>query len=203
MLWFVFNLRNFHKLQNVSGNNPKKTQKLNRQERRAYEREQSKKTKRKIDWNKVKKSFISILLVGFSFTVLIFCFSYYVTTDQNSIRTSVAKEPQTTIAKVTFISGKGVRSAEYEYVINGRKYENSTFHSFNGNVGDEICIEYSIKEPNISVYCNEKEIQSVKEDVIIFSIEMLGIMILVSIVLILLQILIGDKKLLAEITSRK
>ena len=103
----------------VSGNNPKKTHKLNRQERRAYEREQSKKTRRKIDWNKVKKSFITILLVGFSFTVLIFCFSYYVTTDQNSIRTSVAKEPQTTIAKVIFISGKGVRSAEYEYIING------------------------------------------------------------------------------------
>ncbi len=187
----------------VSGNNPKKTQKLNRQERRAYEREQSKKPRRKIDWNKVKKSFKTILLVGFSFALLIFCFSYYVITDQNNIRTSVAKEPQTTIAKVTFISGKGVRSAEYEYIINGRKYENSTFHSFNGNVGDEICIEYSIKEPNVSVYCNEKEIQSVKDDVILFSIKMLGFIILASIVLILLQLLIGDKKLMAEITSRK
>ena len=186
-----------------SGNNPKKTQKLNRQERRKYEREQSKKPIRKIDWNKVKKSFKTIFLVGFSFAVLIFCFSYYVINDQNSIRASVAKEPKITIAKVTFISGKGVRSAEYEYIINGRKYENSTFHSFNGNVGDEICIEYSIKKPNISVYCNEKEIQSVKEDVILFSIKMLGFMILVSIVLILLQILIGDKKLMAEITRRK
>lgn len=176
---------------------------MNRQERRKYEREQSKKPGRKIDWIKVKKSFKTILLISFSFAVLIFCFSYYVITDQNNIRTSVAKEPQTTIAKVTFISGKGVRSAEYEYIINGRKYENSTFHSFNGNVGDEICIEYSIKEPNISLYCNEKEIQSVKKDVILFSIKMLGFMLLVSIVLILLQILIGDKKLMAEITRRK
>lgn len=176
---------------------------MNRQERRKYEREQSKKQRRKIDWYKVKKSFKTIFLVGFSFAVLIFCFSYYVIINQNSIRTSVAKEPQKTEAKVTSISGKGVRSAEYEYIINGKKYENSTFHSFNGNVGDKICIEYSIKKPDISVYCDEKEMQTVKEDVILFSIKILGFITLGSIVLILLQILIGDKKLLAVITSRK
>ena len=53
------------------------------------------------------------------------------------------------------------------------------------------------------MYCDEKEMQTVKEDVILFSIKILGFITLGSIVLILLQILIGDKKLLAVITSRK
>jgi hypothetical protein len=176
---------------------------LNRKERRLYEREQSKKPQRKLDWSKVKKSFRTLLLIGFSCAVLIFCFSYYVITKQNNIRTSVAKNPETTTAKVTFISGKGVRYAEYEYIISGKKHENSTFHSHNGNVGDEICIEYSIVEPYVSVFCNEKEIQSLKVEVILFTIKMFGIIILGSIVLILAQIIIGDKKLMVEITSRK
>jgi len=175
---------------------------LNRKERRIYEREQAKKTKRKIDWKKVSKSFIELITIGFAFAIIIFCFTYYVVTNQNNIRKSVAEKPQTNSAKVTDISGK-VRSASYEYIVNGKKYENSTFHSFEGNIGDEICIEYSSINPNDSIYCNEQEAETVKDDVFIFSIKIFGIMILFSITLIFIQLLIGNKKFMSELTSRK
>jgi hypothetical protein len=176
---------------------------LNRKERRIYEREQAKKIKQKIDWKKVSKSFIELLKIGFAFAIIIFCITYYVVTNQNNIRKSVAEKPQTNSAKVTDISGRGVRSATYEYIVNGKKYENSTFQSYEGNIGDEICIEYSSINLNDSIYCNEKEAETVKDDVFIFSIKIFGIIILFSITLIFIQLLIGNKKLMGELTSRK
>lgn len=176
---------------------------MNRKERRLYEREQSKKIKRKIDWKKVSKSFKELLLIGFGFAIFIFCASYYVVNNQNNKRKLVSEKPQTTTAKVTSISGRSVFSANYEYFVNGRKYENSTFHSYKGNVGNEICIEYSSINPSISIYCNEKEIESLKENVFLFSIKMFGIILLGSFALIIFQLLIGNKKLITEITSRK
>lgn len=176
---------------------------MNRKERRIYEREQAKKIKRKIDWKKVSKSFKELLLIGLSFAIIIFSFSYYVVNNQNNIRKSVSEKPQTTTAKVTYISGKGVRSADHEYFINGKKYENSTFHSFNGNIDDEICIEYSSINPNFSVYCNEKEIESISENVVLFSMKMFGFIIIGSIALILFHLIIGNKKLMVELTNKK
>lgn len=176
---------------------------MNRKERRIYEREQAKKIKRKIDWKKVSKSFKELLLIGFGFATIIFLFTYYVVNNQNNIRKSVSEKPQSTTAKVTYIAGKGVHSANYEYIINGKKYENSTFNSFKGNVGNEICIEYSSINPSFSIYCDEKEIESVKEDVVFFTIKMFGIIILGSLTLILFQLISGNKKLMVEITTRK
>lgn len=168
-----------------------------------YQREQAKKIKRRIDWKKVSKSFKELVFIGFAFAIIIFLFSYYVVNNQNNIRKSVSEKPQTTTAKVTYIAGKGVHSANYEYFINGKKYENSTFHSFNGNVGNEICIEYSATNPNFSIYCNEKQTESIKEDVVLFTIKIFGIIILGSIALILFQLIIGNKKLMLEITNKK
>jgi hypothetical protein len=140
-----------------------------------------------------------VLVLQFSF----FCVSYYVVNNQNNIRKSVSEKPKTGIAKVISITGRSVYSANYEYFINGRKYENSTFHSYKGNVGNEICIEYSSINPSISIYCNEKEIESLKENVFLFSIKMFGLIILGSFALIIFQLLIGNKKLMSEITSKK
>ena len=81
------------------------------------------------------------------------------------------------------------------------KYENSTFNLYKGNIGDEICIEYSSINPNFSIYCNEKEIESIKENVIYYTIKLFGLIILGSIILIILQIIV-NRKLMIEITSK-
>jgi hypothetical protein len=176
---------------------------LNRKERRLYEREQSKKIKRKIDWEKVAKLFKQLLLISFIFAIFIFCFSYYVVNNHNNLRKSVSENPKATNAKVIYISSRKLYTANYQYFINGKKYENSTFDKFSGNVGDEICIEYSSINPDFSIYCNEKEIESVKENVVYFTFKLFGIMFLGSIALIIFRLIIGNRKLMVEITTRK
>ncbi|MCZ8331295.1 MAG: hypothetical protein O9282_08285 [Flavobacterium sp.] len=175
---------------------------MNRRERRLYERENLKNSNRKFDWKKISKQFKQLLLICFVFFVIIFSFSYYVVNNHNDIRKYVSQNPISTIAKVVSISGKS-RSADYKFDVNGVKYTGSTFNSFNGEIGNEICIEYSSKDPNFNLYCNEKEMQSIEKDVIQFSFKMFGIMIIGIIGILLFQLMIGNKKLMTEITSRK
>ena len=175
---------------------------MNRRERKSYEKEQVKKVKRKIDWRKVYKSFRTLLSVGFVFALLIFCFSYYVTDKHNKIRKEVSENSKTTFAKIIYVGSRKVYLADYEYFINEKRYENSTFHSFKGNIGDEIRVEYSSKNPTLSIYCDEKEVESIQENVVIFSVKMFGVAVLGSIILILFELMIGNKRLMLEITSR-
>ena len=175
---------------------------MNRRERKIYEKEQVKKVKRKIDWRKVYKSFRTLLSVGFVFALLIFCFSYYVTDKHNKIRKEVSENSKTTFAKIIYITPRKMLSAKYEYLVNGRRYENSTFHSFKGNIGDEIRVEYSSINPTLSIYCDEKEIESIQENVVVFSVKFFGAIVLGAIVLILFELVIGNKRLMLELTSR-
>jgi capsule polysaccharide export protein KpsE/RkpR len=175
---------------------------LNRRERRLYEKEQKKKVNRKIDWNKISKLFKQMLLICFATFLIIISFSYYVINNQNNIRKTVASSPKSTYAKVLSISGKGVHSAYYEFVVDGNKIEGSTFNSYKGEVGDEICIEYSSNDPSINLYCNEKEFQEIKKDVFQNSFEILGFMIIAILGVILFQLIIGNKKLTSEMTTK-
>jgi hypothetical protein len=175
---------------------------LNRRERRLYEKEQKKKVYRKIDWNKISKLFKQMVLICFVTFIIIISFTFYVINDQNNIRKTVSSNPKSTYAKVLSISGKTVYSAYYEFIVNGKKFEGSTFNSYKGEVGDEICIEYSSNDPNINLYCSEKEIQEIKKDVVQNSFEILGFMIVGIFGIILFQLIIGNKKLASEITTK-
>lgn len=143
-----------------------------------------------------------MLLVCFVFFLVIFSFSFYVVNKQNSIRKTVSSNPKLTYAKVVSISGKSVYSAYYEFIVDGKKYEGSTFNSYKGEVGDEICVEYSARDANINLYCREKEIQEITRDVVIYSFEILGILILGILGIILFQLIIGNKKLMLEMTTK-
>jgi hypothetical protein len=173
---------------------------LNRRERRLYEKEQKKKLNRKIDWNKISKLFKQMLLICLVAFIIIILFTFYVVNDQNNIRKTISSNPKSTYAKVLSISGKG-HSGYYEFIVNGKKFEGSTFNSYKGEVGDEICIEYSSNDPNINLYCSELEIQEIKKDVFQNSFEILGYMIIAILGVILFQLIIGNKKLISEMTT--
>ncbi len=176
---------------------------MNRRERRLYEREQKKKINRKIDWNKISKLFKQMLLICFVFFIVIISFSFYVVNKQNNIRKIVSSNPKSTYAKVVSISGKTVYSANYEFEVNGEIIEGSTFNSYKGEVGDEICVEYSESDPTINLYCNEKAIQEIKKDVVLYSFEILGYLIVCIFGMILFQLILGNKKLISELTTIK
>ncbi|MEG1230315.1 MAG: hypothetical protein RSD71_16600 [Flavobacterium sp.] len=94
-------------------------------------------------------------------------------------------------------------TASYEFIVNGKKFRGSTYNAYNGNVGDDISIIYSTKKPTYNVYYKEKEIVNIKENVVFFSFKILGIYIGFIFLYLLYEALIGNKILIAKITSKK
>ncbi len=148
----------------------------------------SERSNHKIDWEKFKKEFIAVSLIFSVFIVICFSFSYLVVTKQNKIRETVSEKPVITTAKVISIhSGKGVRAAQYEFIVNGERIIGSTFNRYNGVVGDQIRIKYYLKNPSISLYCKEDAMQSIYNDSIVPILTVFGIMFLTYILAIIIS----------------
>ena len=64
------------------------------------------------------------------------------------------------------------------------------------------CIEYYSKDPKYNMECSEKEIQSIKEGVVIPSLKMLVFMVVVQIVTFFYFIITGNKKFMADVTTK-
>ena len=175
---------------------------MNRRERRRYEKEQKKKGIRKLDWNKLFKVFWGLFLIMIiPLILLITSFSYYDVTKKNNLRNIIAEAPRSTYATVLSIRSKS-HTAEYEFTARGIKYKDSTHKTFKGKIGDDICIEYYSKDPKYNMECSEKEIQSIKEGVVIPSLKMLVFMVVVQIVTFFYLIVTGNKKFMADVTTK-
>jgi hypothetical protein len=175
---------------------------MNRRERRRYEKEQKKKGIRKLDWNKLFKVFWGLFLIMIMpLILLITSFSYYDVTKKNNLRNIIAEAPRSTYATVLSIRSRSY-TAEYEFTARGIKYKDRTHKTFKGKIGDEICIEYYSKDPKYNMECSEKEIQSIKEDVVISSLKMLVFMVIVQIVTFFYFIVTGNKKFMADVTTK-
>lgn len=159
---------------------------------------------RQIDWSKIKKTFMSLLGASLIFFAIICAFSFYAISSHNAIRKKLLGNSATITGSVIHISGgKGVHSATYEFECNSQKYTGSTFSSYKGNIGDNICIQYSIATPDVNLFCNDTEMEDWYNDGLLFSLKVLGIMLTVCILLLGLKIITNDKKIIAELTSRK
>jgi hypothetical protein len=175
---------------------------MNRQERRRYEKEQKKKGIRKLDWNKIFKIFGGLFLfMIMPLFLLITSLSYYHVNKKNNLRNIIAEAPRSTYARVLSIKSKS-HTAEYEFTARGIKYKDSTHKTFKGKIGDDICIEYYFKDPKFNIECSEKEIQSVKDDVVIESLKMLVFMVVVQIATFFYFIVTGNKKFMADVTTK-
>jgi hypothetical protein len=175
---------------------------MNRRERRRYEKEQKKKGIRKLDWNKLFKVFWgSFLFIIMPLILFITSLTYCDVNKKNNLRNLIAEAPRSTYATVLSIRSKS-HAAEYEFTARGIKYKDSTHKTFKGKIGDEICIEYYSKDPKYNMECSEKEIQSIKEGVVISSLKMLVFMVIVQIVTFFYLIVTGNKKFMADVTTK-
>ena len=120
----------------------------------------------------------TIALIFSGVFVLIFSVSLYLFIDHNAIRNAIAENPRTTSAEVIEIAmGKGVNFADYTFLVNGKKYTGTTFYSYQGKIGDLICIEHLIDNPEVNIYCEEKSSENFFDDVLLNTIKIMGIMI--------------------------
>ena len=135
---------------------------------------------------------------------MILIYSYFTITSNNNLRNTIATNPKNAIAKITSIHyrrGMG-HTAYYEFILDNKKVFSQTLNRYDGKVGDEICVKYLASNPNKNIYCHEKELESLYSDGFLESLKFLGMMIAVLPIYILGSIAFGNKKLLAEVTSR-
>jgi len=132
----------------------------------------------KKDNSKKKKNLKTITIIIVVFIVLIFSVSYYVINEHNSIRETVNYNPKTISAEVVDISrGRGSHTATYEFFANGKKYTGSTFETYQGDIGDVICVEYSTVKPEVNIYCKDTTPETFFDDVFIYTLKVTGILI--------------------------
>ena len=163
----------------------------------------NKRNNRKIDWKKIEKQSRTVIIIILVVVIVIFSFSYYAVYEHNKIRETVSVNSKIANAKVISISsGKGVHDATYEFIINGETYTGNTFNDYNGIAGDQICVKYYVLNPGINLYCEETEMQSVYNDVIIFTLKIFGLFILLFFLALAWFVISKNKKFIVENTSR-
>lgn len=132
---------------------------------------------RKRDNSKIRKNIQVMVIVIAVFTLTIFSFSYYVVNNHNTIRDAVDKDPRSITAKVIDISGgKGIHSATFKFYILGIKHTGTTFDTYKGEIGDNICVKYSASNPDINIYCEDTTPETFIDDVIIYTLKTLSVL---------------------------
>jgi hypothetical protein len=131
---------------------------------------------KKKDKSKVRKNIQTMVFIIAAFTLFIFSVSFYEVNYHNSIRENVNKDPKSTTAKVTYIrEGKGTHYATFEFYIAGIKHSGSTFNTYKGKIGDNLSVMYSASNPDINIYCDDIPPETFTDDVLIYTLEILGI----------------------------
>lgn len=164
---------------------------------------------RKLDWRKIYKLIKEIIVVLVVFFLVILISLYFTVNKHNKIRKNIPENSPAVNAVVTYIKYFRFSSqyAEYSFNINGRTYTGVTFYGFDGNKGDSIYIEYNAANPKYNIYYDDIKPETVKKDVFFSSLEGIGYVVAFSIVFLPLYILFGfitgNKKTIAEVTSKK
>ncbi|WP_243345535.1 hypothetical protein [Parabacteroides sp. FAFU027] len=131
---------------------------------------------KKKDKSKIRKNIRTMVIIIAVFTLTIFSFSFYVVQNHNSIREVVNQDPKSTTSKVTYISGgKGAHTATFEFYIAGIKHSGSTFNTYDGEIGDNIRVMYSASNPDINIYSDDTTPETFVDDVLIYTLEILGV----------------------------
>jgi hypothetical protein len=161
------------------------------------------KNKRTFDTFKILKTLKMIFLVSSTAFIITFLITFYLVYSNNSIRKSVNENPNNIVGTVVSIStGKGAHKATYEFNTNNIKYTGSTFGTYKGVVGEHLCVKFNQLNPKINIYCYDMEMESWTNDSLLLSLKIGGFSIGFTFILLIWKLIIGDKKIIAELTSR-
>ena len=174
------------------------------------------KENRQVDWAKVRKSIKYVPLGLLMLFIVIFFYLYGAVNKHNSIRKKVLSNPITTEAAVTKIyHSENSNYAVFEFWVNGQHYTGQTFYGYTGDsyghqggdVGDKLCVTYNKTNPAENIYCEDSRPETFRDDILFESLKMFGVIMIgtIAIVPIILawEIIRGNKKLIAELTSKR
>ncbi|MDP4271479.1 MAG: hypothetical protein Q8909_15370, partial [Bacteroidota bacterium] len=95
--------------------------------------------------------------------------------------------------------GKGAHYATFEFYIAGIKHTGTTFNTYKGEIGDNICVKYSASNPEINIYCDDTTPETFVDDVLIFTLKFLGLFLGLLFVVMIFQKLKNPKKNFLEL----
>jgi hypothetical protein len=131
--------------------------------------------------------------------ILIMLQSYYVINKHNRLRKEL--ENNTTMIQAKIIhraTGRhvSVNYATYEFSITDKIYRGRTFESYDGNIGDNICVKYLDTDPNTNIYCLETIPETFVNDVLLSSLKFIVILICIPFGLLLILIVVSLNEVL-------
>lgn len=171
-----------------------------RRETRLKEKKQG---RRVVDWNKVKKLAKQVTFAYCAFMLFAFIASFASATINNNRRKAALKNPvETTGTIIRKYTSKGNTHTTYQFSAQGKNYSANAFQEPSGGVGADICIVYNKTKPDDNICCEEKEMQKPFTEALSVSLIVMAIGLPFSIIMILGGMLFGNRKLIAEVTSR-
>lgn len=149
---------------------------MNRRLKRSLIRENAKsqRKKRKLNWDKVKSLIRFMLLLWVSLSLFIFSIILFQVVNRNSVRDAVLKNPVETRAVIVRkkSSSRSIGSlGEFKFSIAGESYVGTTFKSYEGEIGQTICVQYLASNPEQNISCKDLTYESIKEDVVFSSLK--------------------------------
>ncbi|MBB6001399.1 hypothetical protein [Arcicella rosea] len=179
---------------------------MNRRLKRALIRENAKSQRqsRKLNWDKVKSFIRFMFLLWIGISLFIFVILLFQVVDRNSVRDAVLKNPVETRAVIVRKKSSLRRSTgylgEFKFSVSGESYVGTTFKSYEGQIGQTICVQYLASNPEQNISCKDLAYESIKEDVIFSSLKACLLIIGVTTVMYIFWIFFNYKEFLKEFT---
>ncbi len=144
-----------------------------------------------------------MVLLWVSLSLFTFVVILFKVVNRNVIRDTVLKNPVETKAVIVRkkSSARSITSlGKFKFYVSGEEYFGTTFESYEGQIGQEICVQYLAGNPEDNLYCNDLSYESIKEDVIFSSIKACLLIIVGTIVMCIFWAIFNYKEFLKEFT---
>lgn len=159
--------------------------------------------KRSLDIKKLKTAFRVIIIAACVVFIIAWTGSFFATRQHNKTVAFIALNPLETHGVV--IENQDVNSSvqgtKYEFLYSDKKYLGEAFENYGLSTGEDICIAFNKDKPWENVYCRENEI--IPFNYTIYSIKIVGAFIVLLFFGYLWKFIVGDKRIIAELTSRR
>ncbi|MET3125247.1 hypothetical protein ABID42_000335 [Arcicella rosea] len=179
---------------------------MNRRLKRALVRENAKSQRksRKLNRDKVKSFIRFMLLLWIGISLFIFSIILFQVVNRNSVRDAVLKNPVETRAVIVRKKSSSRRSigslGEFKFSIAGESYVGTTFKSYEGEIGQTICVQYLASNPEQNISCKDLTYESIKEDVIFSSLKACLLIVVITTVMFTFWVIFNYKEFLKEFT---
>jgi len=159
--------------------------------------------KRSLAIKKLKTTFRVIIIIACVVLIATWSNAFFATRQHNKTVAFIALNPLEANGVVIEDPNinSGVYKTNYVFQYGDTKYSGEAFENYGLSNGEAICIAFNKDNPSENVYCRENKILAFNYT--IYSIKVVAAFIVVLFFEYLWKFIVGDKRIIAELTSRR